>query len=139
MMTRKVFITGESHAGHYIPVFTKYIMEKNARASGKEDLVIDIGGLAIGNGWMDPYNQYDVSEFMHSLGALSLGQKYTMKEKERTCRALLKKGNLNSQKCFSLMDEVLATTGSSATGRMVCSTSIQLLPLLSMLTPTNCL
>lgn len=118
MKTRPVFITGESHAGHYIPVFTKYILEKNSKA-GSKDLVVDIGGVAIGNGWIDPFNQYDVSEFMHGLGVLSLGQKYTMKEKEQACRGMLKKGILNSQKCFSLLDDVLASTGSSSSGRMV--------------------
>jgi carboxypeptidase D len=116
--TRPVFITGESHAGHYIPVFVKHILGKNAKA-GSKDLVVDIGGVAIGNGWIDPFNQYDVSEFMHGLGVLSLGQKYTMKEKERACRGLLKKGVLSSQKCFALLDDVLASTGSSGTGRMV--------------------
>ena len=118
-VSRKVFLTGESHAGHYLPVFAKHILQKNAAATGPDDLVIDLGGVAIGNGWVDPYNQYDVSEFMHGLGVLSLGQKYTLKEKERACRGMLKKGVLNSQKCFALLDDIIATTGTSSTGRMV--------------------
>lgn len=114
-MSREIYLTGESHAGHYIPSFTKYILEQNE----KSDIRINIAGLAIGNGWMDPYNQYDVSDFMHALGALSLGQKYHMKQREKSCQALIKKGTLRSDVCLSLLDDVLASTGNAATGKII--------------------
>ena len=48
---RDILITGESYAGYYIPTITSYIMKQN-----NTDIVIK--GLAIGNGWVDPYYQF---------------------------------------------------------------------------------
>eukprot|EP01016_Furgasonia_blochmanni_P004647 TRINITY_DN1179_c0_g1_i10.p2 TRINITY_DN1179_c0_g1~~TRINITY_DN1179_c0_g1_i10.p2 ORF type:complete len:459 (+),score=149.12 TRINITY_DN1179_c0_g1_i10:67-1443(+) len=48
---REVFITGESYAGHYIPAISAYIVRQN-------NTNINFVGLAIGNGWVDPYTQY---------------------------------------------------------------------------------
>ena len=54
--TRPIFITGESYAGHYIPAIGAHIIEqKNPQ--------INLVGLAIGNGWVDPYLQYP--EYAH--------------------------------------------------------------------------
>ena len=50
--TRPLFLTGESHAGHYIPSMATYISERNAQSD--IDLHIDVRGLLIGNGWIDP-------------------------------------------------------------------------------------
>ncbi len=48
---RNMFITGESYAGHYIPRISSYILkQKNPK--------INLVGAAIGNGWVDPYDQY---------------------------------------------------------------------------------
>eukprot|EP00602_Paraphysomonas_sp_CaronLab_P011473 CAMPEP_0185044696 /NCGR_PEP_ID=MMETSP1103-20130426/43576_1 /TAXON_ID=36769 /ORGANISM="Paraphysomonas bandaiensis, Strain Caron Lab Isolate" /LENGTH=332 /DNA_ID=CAMNT_0027584959 /DNA_START=682 /DNA_END=1681 /DNA_ORIENTATION=- len=92
-------------------------MEKNKKV-GSNDVVVSIEGIAIGNGWIDPFNQYDVSDFMHGMGVISLGQKYTLKEREKNCQALLRRGQFKSSICFSLLDDVLANTGTPTTGRM---------------------
>ncbi|EGR32735.1 serine carboxypeptidase family protein, putative [Ichthyophthirius multifiliis] len=48
---REMFVTGESYAGHYIPAITaKIVTEKDTR--------MNLVGVAIGNGLVDPYNQY---------------------------------------------------------------------------------
>jgi carboxypeptidase D len=80
-VTRPVVLAGESHAGHYIPCMTKYILAMNAEArrQGGGGLVINIDGLAIGNGWIDPFHQYDVSDYAHGQGLISDGQRHTMK------------------------------------------------------------
>ncbi|KAL4472405.1 hypothetical protein ABPG74_018354 [Tetrahymena malaccensis] len=47
---RVFYITGESYAGQYIPAISKKILEeKNPN--------INLKGIAIGNGWVDPYYQ----------------------------------------------------------------------------------
>jgi len=46
-----MFITGESYAGHYIPVIAAHIVEQ-------KNPDIALVGAAIGNGLVDPYNQY---------------------------------------------------------------------------------
>jgi len=48
---RPFYVTGESFAGHYIPVIASYFFaQKNPE--------INVRGIAIGNGWVDPLNQY---------------------------------------------------------------------------------
>jgi len=49
---RKFYITGESYAGHYIPFIADYITQDN---SFKEE-GINLTGVAIGNGWVMPYD-----------------------------------------------------------------------------------
>ena len=48
---REVYITGESYAGHYIPNIARRL-----QLSFDED--INLAGIAIGNGWVDPFYQY---------------------------------------------------------------------------------
>jgi carboxypeptidase C (cathepsin A) len=58
--TLPFFITGESYAGHYIPALSYYIVQKNA--AGK-DPKLNLQGIAIGNGWVDPKTQYNYEPF----------------------------------------------------------------------------
>ena len=46
---RDFYITGESYAGHYIPAIA-YHLTHNVT-----DLRVNFKGVAIGNGWVDPY------------------------------------------------------------------------------------
>ncbi|CAI8606369.1 unnamed protein product [Vicia faba] len=49
--TRDFFIAGESYAGHYIPQLAHVILSKN---KGKKSLeIINLKGIAVGNGWID--------------------------------------------------------------------------------------
>jgi carboxypeptidase C (cathepsin A) len=52
------FITGESYAGHYIPAFAYRIYQGN-QALGPNMVPVNLKGIAIGNGWVDPYRQYE--------------------------------------------------------------------------------
>jgi carboxypeptidase C (cathepsin A) len=49
------FITGESYAGHYIPALSHAIVIANSRGTAPK---INLKGVAIGNGWVDPQVQY---------------------------------------------------------------------------------
>jgi cathepsin A (carboxypeptidase C) len=49
---RDFYITGESYAGHYIPAIAYYLV------NNATDLQLNFKGIAIGNGWVDPYIQY---------------------------------------------------------------------------------
>jgi len=50
-----MYILGESYAGHYVPAIGHRIQLGNRRHEG---ININLKGLAIGNGWVDPYLQY---------------------------------------------------------------------------------
>lgn len=51
----RFFIAGESYAGHYVPALAHTIQQKNAAKAG---LGIKLSGILIGDGLVDPYNQY---------------------------------------------------------------------------------
>ena len=113
--SRKFFMSGESHAGHYIPSMAAHILKENERimstaAGSTDDVFIDIKGIALGNPWTDPYNQYDVSEIAHGMGLISQGQKNKLKEKNRECKEQLKQGHFNQKSCFALLDDVVDST-----------------------------
>ncbi|KAK7321712.1 hypothetical protein VNO77_32595 [Canavalia gladiata] len=48
--TRDLFITGESYAGHYVPQLADTILSNNKLTN---HTVINLKGIAIGNGWID--------------------------------------------------------------------------------------
>jgi serine carboxypeptidase-like clade 4 len=47
-----LYIVGESYAGHYVPAFGRAILASNSIYSK------NLKGIAIGNGWTDPIEQY---------------------------------------------------------------------------------
>jgi carboxypeptidase C (cathepsin A) len=52
-----VYFASESYGGHYVPVFSRYILEQNKlNAPGTAN--IDLRAVLIGNGWFDPILQY---------------------------------------------------------------------------------
>jgi len=54
---RQVYIFGESYAGHYIPATGSRIVDGNTNTQ-PGDVKIQLTGLGIGNGWVDPATQY---------------------------------------------------------------------------------
>jgi len=48
------FLFGESYAGHYVPALAARIADGNQARGAK----INLQGIAIGNGWVDPETQY---------------------------------------------------------------------------------
>ena len=53
LKNRPLYITGESYAGHYIPFIGDHLSQDKFKSQG-----VNLKGVAIGNGWVDPYNQY---------------------------------------------------------------------------------
>jgi len=51
------YITGESYAGHYVPALASRVMQGN---SAREGVTLNLMGIGIGNGLVDPPNQYTV-------------------------------------------------------------------------------
>lgn len=109
--TRDVYFAGESHAGHYIPSILAAILNRNKEAASSGGRIIKIGGAALGNPWIDPYYQYAASDIAHGLGLITIGQKYALNEMERQCQEHLKQGRYNSRVCFSLIDDIVDSSG----------------------------
>jgi len=85
LLDRQIYITGESYAGHYIPIIADYIMKRNkevketAKGDSKQNdnddtlppIHIPLSGIAIGNGWMDLKTQSSDSEYLTGKGLIS--------------------------------------------------------------------
>lgn len=76
------YIAGESFAGQYIPYIGRAILDRNKKLretkdgnnSERKEKIIDLRGLLIGNGWVDPVQQYlAYLPFSYSKGLLTKG------------------------------------------------------------------
>ncbi len=108
-MSRPLYFSGESHAGHYIPNMMDYILEMNDidESTKMPHVLIDLHGGAIGNGWINPYYQYAAAEVAFGAGSIDLAQKEELDRQEIKCRNLLKSGKLSSPVCFDLLDNIV--------------------------------
>jgi carboxypeptidase C (cathepsin A) len=61
------FIIGESFGGHYVPALAAKVLQQNHNSS---NLMINLEGIGIGNGWVDPevqYGSYGPFSYMNKL------------------------------------------------------------------------
>ena len=73
-----LYITGESYAGKYIPYIACEITQRNNSAS---EPPINLKGMAIGDGWMNPESQTrDQIEYAYMLGLVDTLQKRAAEE-----------------------------------------------------------
>lgn len=85
---RPFYITGESYAGHYIPFIGSYIIEDRDKWGA---LGVNLQGVAIGNGWVDPYTQYaGYSVFALENGLINETGKSMLDAGYAICRDLVK-------------------------------------------------
>mmetsp|Transcript_34134 Transcript_34134/g.89807 ORF Transcript_34134/g.89807 Transcript_34134/m.89807 type:complete len:747 (-) Transcript_34134:123-2363(-) len=110
---RQLYLTGESHAGHYIPSLAQAMLMRNDKNQGNVHK-FNLAGLMIGNGWFDPRTQYDVSEFAHGQGLVNAGQVRALKDMENACRKKLDSGTYMSSVCWDLLDEVVKASGTGS-------------------------
>lgn len=108
-MKRPLYFSGESHAGHYIPSMMQFILKRNddKNESTSPRVNMNLRGAAIGNGWMDPYNQYAAADLAYSIGMIDASQKEGLDRKERLCHKDLSNGKLKSDVCFDLLDDII--------------------------------
>jgi carboxypeptidase C (cathepsin A) len=87
-----VYVAGESYGGHYVPAFSWELW------SHRSETGINLAGLAIGNGWVDPINQMGShSSYAYSVGLLDeVGRAYV--------------SSLESWAITSILQEDLATS-----------------------------
>ena len=108
VLNRKLYFSGESHAGHYIPSMMSYILNRNDDTANPPDVIIPISGAAIGNGWVDPKNQYAAATAAYGSGLIDLAQKAAFDESEVECQKKMDQGNLAASVCFRLLDDIVA-------------------------------
>lgn len=65
LKNRDFHLTGESYAGHYIPAIGHHLLQNPIEG-------VNFMGVAIGNGWVDPYTQYPAySKFAYENNMIS--------------------------------------------------------------------
>ena len=108
-MSRPLYFSGESHAGHYIPSMMDYILQRNGDIDPKTapPVKINLAGAAIGNGWMDPFYQYAGAEASYGAGLIDLAQLESLDKDERKCRDYLNQGSYRHGICFDLLDGIV--------------------------------
>ncbi|KAG7359726.1 serine carboxypeptidase [Nitzschia inconspicua] len=102
-LSRPLYFSGESHAGHYIPSMMNYIQQQNKNS----DITIQLAGAAIGNGWVDPIYQYSAQDAAYGYGMIGKAQQRALDVLEEKCREKLRNGIYRSETCFGLLDAVL--------------------------------
>lgn len=84
---RPLFVSGESYAGHYIPYIAAYILNNPDKFQNKG---VNLQGIAIGNGWVDPYNQYGAySQFAYDNKLINAFAKQALDVGFSFCRILV--------------------------------------------------
>lgn len=108
-----IYFSGESHAGHYIPLLTAALLEE------KSSIQWDVRGMALGNAWIDPYNQYDASRVGNALGLVSSTEALkSLKVKEKNCQLALDRKQYMTKTCWDLLDDVVRFSGSTNRDRL---------------------
>jgi cathepsin A (carboxypeptidase C) len=80
---RELYITGESFAGHYIPAIANFIHYNPHH-------YLNLQGLAIGNGWVDPFYQFtSYPNFAAENGLISIGHRYVLDIAYQVCQFFL--------------------------------------------------
>jgi cathepsin A (carboxypeptidase C) len=90
---RDFYITGESYAGHYIPAIAYHFVKEITPGS----LGLNFKGIAIGNGWVDPYVQYPkYADFAYENNLVSLETYGVLKASFLECQHLIDSANKSS-------------------------------------------
>eukprot|EP01122_Echinamoeba_exundans_P003223 TRINITY_DN13351_c0_g1_i1.p1 TRINITY_DN13351_c0_g1~~TRINITY_DN13351_c0_g1_i1.p1 ORF type:complete len:424 (+),score=116.62 TRINITY_DN13351_c0_g1_i1:59-1330(+) len=105
------YITGESYAGHYIPSIAHYIWQMNQSPS---NVRINLQGIAIGNGWVDPLVQaQSYAPFLYYNGKIDQSTMQAANEQYQTCASDIQGGNYDSAfyDCNMVMQTCLEDAG----------------------------
>lgn len=100
LSSNPLYVTGESYAGKYVPALAHAIHHDN-----DQTFKINLQGLALGNGLVDPYNQLHYSQYLEQLGLVDFKGKQILSDLEDSCRSSISKGMWTE--AFHCFDEIL--------------------------------
>lgn len=98
-----LFLSGESYGGKYVPAlgYTIHLRNNEANAS----MVMNLAGLAIGNGWCDPIHQQQLGDYFYQLGLIDNTTLQIFHDYEARGVKLLEQGEY--LKAFYLFDQLI--------------------------------
>lgn len=111
-ITNDFYVAGESYAGQYLPYIADAILEHNKNITeGKQELPLN--GVMIGNGWIDPKNQYPAYlPFAYEKGLIKQGSNAAavLEGKQRDCLQALAEWQVDDQPVHnSVCEKILST------------------------------
>jgi carboxypeptidase C (cathepsin A) len=102
-----LFLTGESYGGTYMPLLALKLLKKHPD--------VDVGGVVIVDGWVDPETQVGTSgRYALTHGLIDVAQKQRLDGVYRRCQALLRKSATSLQAakvCQSIQDKIAHMSG----------------------------
>eukprot|EP01065_Artemidia_motanka_P012137 TRINITY_DN1663_c0_g1_i1.p1 TRINITY_DN1663_c0_g1~~TRINITY_DN1663_c0_g1_i1.p1 ORF type:complete len:501 (+),score=190.55 TRINITY_DN1663_c0_g1_i1:74-1504(+) len=99
----KLFVTGESYGGHYVPAMAYKIHQENLAGGAPR---MPLAGIAVGDGWIDPVNMVPAyPAMMYNLGLCDGLQCAKVQDYCDRTVALIKKGDYVA--AFNVWDEML--------------------------------
>lgn len=101
LQTNDFYIAGESYAGKYVPALAYTIDQNNP----KQKLVINLKGIAIGNGYSDPINQLEYGDYLYQLGLYDANTRDRVKEIEQQGFQMIR--NEEWEKAARLFDSLM--------------------------------
>jgi len=105
------YVVGESYGGHYVPTVADYIQKGNAI---NPQTHINLKGIGIGNGWVDPLVQYgSYGPFSYENNLIDRNTYSAMNATYKQCVQLINTGDYDDaeQVCGGIMEDVLEYAG----------------------------
>ena len=112
LLSKKIYLMGESYAGVYIPYIASKIMKKNAELieNSTDKIEIRLSGLMIGNGWIDPLPQYRAYiDYAYDRRLIDGTLKQKMEQQYRLCESIYNMSGavISNRQCEALPDLLL--------------------------------
>lgn len=122
-LSSQLYIAGESYAGQFIPYIAKAILDRNQKIEKEGDpttrtppFVFDLRGIVMGNGWIDPVQQYlSYLPFSYSHGILEAGSDWANQiELDHTAcvdeMQSMEKATISINSCDNMVQNILKAT-----------------------------
>jgi len=109
--SKDLYVTGESYGGHYVPAISAFIHQQNQQTAFPK---INLAGLAVGNGWVDPEIQagsYGPYAYTHNL--ITSDDLQQVQQAYAQCKSDLDNNDYNDAfwDCTEVFDTVLDYAG----------------------------
>ena len=104
------YVTGESYGGKYVPAIVYKIHMENPKAKAK----INLKGMAIGDGLIDPYNEWDYGPAMYQAGLIDERQLEYVNLQTQLARRAIEMGQYLT--AYELFGNVVGDFYTNATG-----------------------
>lgn len=101
LQTAPLFITGESYAGKYVPAFA-YAIHLDNRDTPR---AINLTGVAIGNGLVDPANQLHYGDYLYQIGLIDSAARDVFHTQEELGRSYIAAQDWSN--AFKIFDTLL--------------------------------